>query len=346
MESILIIRFSSLGDVVLATAAVDAVLSSFPDCRITVLTKRSYEPVFAGDRRIHRVVGAMEGESPREIADKTGRRFDALADLHCSLRSLLVGALIHSKVRARVDKQILARRLMVWSRNRFRRRFDVLGSYMEALGRLGIHGRALPKIVPLPHSLGDADHLLDPLRKVSGRLIGLAPGARHLSKRWSAPSWARLAEHLAGRGDAPVFIGDSGDEAFIGEVRSLAEVEVPSLAESSDLAAAIGIVARLDGIVCNDSGPMHLAGALGTPFAAIFGPTHPDLGFAPGYPYGAVLHAGLPCSPCSLHGESPCRLGDRRCMDAVETGTVIRELDRVIGLKAGESSQPSPRTMP
>ena len=134
-----------------------------------------------------------------------------------------------------------------------------------------------------------------------------------------------------------MFIGDAQDAAFIGEVRGALQVEAPFPASSQGLAAAIGIIARLDGLVCNDSGPMHLAGALGTPFAALFGPTHPDLGFVPGYRYGAVLHAGLPCSPCSLHGHAPCRLGVRRCMNEITVEAVLSELDRVMRLKENET---------
>jgi heptosyltransferase-2 len=337
MESILVIRFSSLGDVVLATAVVEAVLDAFPACRITVLTKRMYDPVFAFDERIARVVGISGNESPWRIAERTGGRFDAVIDLHGSVRSVLVGSLIRARVKVRVNKHSVARRIMIWSRNRFRRRFDVLGSFLDTLKSLGIEGRMLPRIVPGRRALDDTDTLLSPLRKPSGRLIGLAPGSRHPTKRWSSPSWVRLAERMFARGDVPVFIRDAQDAAFVEEIRSAMSLDIPSLADSSDLAATIGIMARLDGVVCNDSGPMHLAGALGTPFAALFGPTHPDLGFAPGYPYGAVLHAGLPCSPCSLHGQAPCRLGIRRCMDAITVETVERELDRVVRLKKHEA---------
>lgn len=329
MENVLVIRFSSLGDVVLAGAVVEAIRAAVPGCRITVLTKRMYGPVFAFDRRIARVVGIAGDESPQRIAALTGGRFDAVIDLHGSLRSVLVCALIRARLKTRVKKHSLSRRLMILLRNRFRRRFDVLGSFLETLAPLGIERRVLPRIFPGAAALETADALLSPLRAGSRSMIGLAPGSRHPAKRWSARSWARLAEMIERRGDIPVFIGDEDDASFVGEILGMTTAGVSSLAGSPDLAAAIGIIARLDGLVCNDSGPMHLAGALGTPFAAIFGPTHPDLGFVPGYPYGAVLHAGLPCSPCSLHGGAACRLGDHRCMDAITPEAVLEELNRM-----------------
>jgi heptosyltransferase-2 len=339
MESVLVIRFSSLGDVVLSSAVVEAVLDALPDCRITILTKSVYAPVFASDRRVARIIGIEGNETPAEIAKRTGGRFDAVIDLHGSLRSVLVGAFIRARVKARVNKHSFARRLMIWSRNRFRRRFDVLGSFLETLRPLGIESRSFPRVLPGAAALDKADVLLSSLRTSSARLIGLAPGSRHPTKRWGALSWARLAEKLEMRGGIPIFIGDAGDASFVEEVRSLTSVNSLSLAGSSDLAATIGIIARLDSLVCNDSGIMHLAGALGVPFAAVFGPTHPDLGFTPGYRYGAVLHAGLPCSPCSLHGGAPCRLGDHRCMEAITPDAVLDELDRTVRLKGSRGTR-------
>jgi heptosyltransferase-2 len=88
-----------------------------------------------------------------------------------------------------------------------------------------------------------------------------------------------------------------------------------SLAGTIGLAETVAVITRFKALVTNDSGPMHIAGALGIPFVAMFGPTHPDLGFDPGYPSGTVLHSGARCSPCSVHGEKPCRMRSRFCMD-------------------------------
>ena len=100
-----------------------------------------------------------------------------------------------------------------------------------------------------------------------------------------------------------------------------------SLAGRIDLDVTVAAIARMRCLVTNDSGPMHIAGALGVPFVAVFGPTHPDLGFVPGYPSGHILHSGAFCSPCSVHGARPCRMKRRFCMDDITWEMVIRELD-------------------
>lgn len=329
MRNILLIRFSSLGDVVLTSAVIEA-LHTLGGNRITLLTRAAYAPLFASDPRIARLVGIEGGERPSEIAALCGTTFDAVADLHGTLRSIPVSALIRAPMKLRIHKRSLARRFMIWSGNRFRRTFDVLGSSLETVRPLGVTERVLPRIVPGERELREAESLLSGIAAPGGRRIGLAPGSRHREKRWGAESYAMLADSLIGRGDIPVFIGDANDRECIRDIAARMKGSAPSLAGAADLGVTAGIISLLDGLVSNDSGPMHLAGALGTPCAAVFGPTHPDLGFVPGYPRMAVLHTGLSCSPCSVHGQTPCRLGTRVCMTGIAHGAVLRELDRLM----------------
>ena len=104
-----------------------------------------------------------------------------------------------------------------------------------------------------------------------------------------------------------------------------------SLAGKIDLSETIGVISHLNALVANDSGPMHIAGALGIPFVAVFGPTHPDLGFCPRYSSGTIIHSGVECSPCSLHGSSPCRKRHRFCMDEITWERVLEALNKIVG---------------
>ena len=105
---------------------------------------------------------------------------------------------------------------------------------------------------------------------------------------------------------------------------------VCGVAGEIELSETIALISRLSVLVTNDSGLMHVAGALGIPFVAVFGPTHPDLGFAPGYPSGGIVHAGVDCSPCSIHGQSPCRKVKRVCMDEITREMVMEHIDTVM----------------
>lgn len=330
---ILIIRFSSLGDVIMTTAVVEMLKQSFPESRICFLTKSDYSQVFEADERIFKVIEIQGNESLFEIIKKSGRKeFDVVIDLHSSIRSIFVSAFLKSPLKLRLNKHSLARRFMILSRNRFRREFNVLDSYLETLKPLGIHGEVLPKLIPNEKILNAVDIFLN--RQNSGRenrIIGIAPGGRHQTKMWNEESFARLADEIVNLGDMPVFIGDRIDVKIVEKIREIMTGESISLAGEIDLSVTIGVISHLNGLVTNDSGPMHIAGALGIPFVAVFGPTHPDLGFCPGYDSGTIIHSGAECSPCSLHGSIPCRRKHRYCMDDITWEEVWEALNKIMG---------------
>ena len=334
MIDILIIRFSSLGDIVITTAVVEALKKHFPESNIYYLTRSIYSRVYEFDKRIFKVAGILGNETPHGIIKKIGRNnFDVVIDLHGSLRSVLVSAFIKSKHKVRVNKHSLARRIMIWSGKRYRRRFDVLGCYFETLRSLGIQDRVLPKLIPAGKVLDTVKVVLDMQEtETGGRLIGIAPGALHKTKRWNEQSYACLADEIAGRGDLPIFIGDKNDVEVVERIRGNMTGRSISLTGEIDLTVTIGLISHLDGIVVNDSGLMHVAGALDVPLVALFGPTHPNLGFWPGYRSGRYIHSGVDCSPCSLHGSTPCKKQNRICMDDIPWEKVLKTLDEIMDI--------------
>jgi heptosyltransferase II len=325
---ILIIRFSSLGDVVITSAAVEALKRNFPESHLYYLTKQPYSQIFENDERIFKVIGITGNESPFEIVKLLGRKeFDAIVDLHGSIRSILVASALKSPKKYRIRKQSLARRLMILSRNRYRRLFDVLGNIMDTLKPLGVLWREMPKIFTDEKNAGIARSALNIENdERDHRIIGIAPGSRHSTKMWNEHSFAGLADAITANGDVPVFLGDKNDIPVIGRIGEMMGTEPVSLAGKIDIAATVGVISQLDSLVTNDSGPMHIAGALGVPCAAVFGPTHPVLGFCPGYPSVSIFHSGVECSPCSIHGSSPCRMPSRFCMDDITVETIIGSL--------------------
>jgi len=332
---ILIIRFSSLGDVIMATAVVEALKRNFSESCVYFLTKSDYSQVFESDERIFKVIEIQGYETPFEIIKKSGKKeFDVVIDLHSSTRSIIVSALIRAPQKLRLNKHSLARRFMILSRNRFRRKFDVLGSYLETLKPLGlgIHCKVLPKLVT-DGKIPDTVNIFRDRQSIEweNRVIGIAPGGRHKTKMWNEESFAKLADEIVNRGDTAVFIGDKTDMKVVERIREIMTGKSISLAGKIDLSETISVISRLNALVANDSGPMHIAGALDIPFVAVFGPTHPDLGFCPGYSSGTIIHSGAKCSPCSLHGSSPCRKKHRFCMDDITWEKVMDALNKTMG---------------
>jgi heptosyltransferase-2 len=151
-------------------------------------------------------------------------------------------------------------------------------------------------------------------------LIGIHPGAAGGSaKRWTRDNYAEVGEQLAsGQHGQVVLLGGPGELDLIREIRSRIRAPVIDLAAKTSLVALMGVLDALSVLVTNDSGPMHLAAAFGTPTVAIFGPTD-ERETGPMGRSSKVLRRHVDCSPCLLK-ECPT---DHRCMTEIGVEEVV-----------------------
>ena len=123
----------------------------------------------------------------------------------------------------------------------------------------------------------------------------------------------------------------SEDAAPAEEILSAARGRAWSAAGALSLRGSAALIRRARALVTNDSAPLHLATAVGTPVVAIFGPTVTEQGFGPRDDRSLALgHAGLRCRPCSAHGPAVCPLGHHRCMRELPVETVAEALAMVV----------------
>jgi heptosyltransferase-2 len=167
-------------------------------------------------------------------------------------------------------------------------------------------------------------------RGVGAGFVALAPGSIWGTKRW--PGYAELAAAL----DAPVVVVGGREDAPLAElVIAAAPGRAHSAAGTLGLRTAAALIARAGVLVTNDSAPLHLATAVGTPVVAIFGPTVPAFGFGPRGPRDIVVeHPDLSCRPCSAHGPQVCPLGHHRCMRELSVASVAAAVAAVAGMEA------------
>ena len=106
---------------------------------------------------------------------------------------------------------------------------------------------------------------------------------------------------------------------------------MPVVAGQTRIMELAALLARSRALVANDSGPAHIASAVGTPVVSIFGPTVPRFGYTPVGPLNRIVeHPDLPCRPCDRHGPPSCPLSHFRCMREIRAEQVLRELDDVL----------------
>lgn len=192
-----------------------------------------------------------------------------------------------------------------------------------------------PRLYPSANDHAAAASLLTSAGVAAGtHLLLLAPGSVWATKRW--PRYVELADALSRDPRTSrarlVIIGGSadGDAArAIGEHAQAAGMPLPIDATGRlPLLASAALLARAGALITNDSLPLHLASAMGTPTVAIFGPTVPALGFGPLSPHAETIGVdSLTCRPCLAHGPDTCPLGHWRCMRDLQ---VSRVLDAVV----------------
>jgi heptosyltransferase-2 len=172
---------------------------------------------------------------------------------------------------------------------------------------------------------------------VGSRFVALAPGSIWGTKRW--PYYAELAAALD---RTSVIVGSEEDVPLADAIVAAAPGRSLSACGALGLRSSAALIQRAAVLVTNDSAPLHLATAVGTPVVALFGPTVPEFGFGPRGARDVTLgRDGLPCRPCSRHGPEICPLGHHRCMRELAVEMVTRAVITVVN--AEESRAICPR---
>jgi len=331
---ILVIRFSSLGDVVLAAPVFRFLKRSYPESSVTCLTGSIFADIHRSNPDVDHIWGFdPETQSLSALIRKVREaEFDRIVDLHGSLRSRLV-TLVAGTASSRFRQQRLRRLLLVMRPplKRSRPLTPVIDRYLKTAGcHDPVAGESTPAVYLTVEQLDRGMSLRQELLTGSdGRLIILLPGARHAPKEWPRFRFIELGDLLRRGGDRPVVVAPP-DQPEIGAELHDGD-ELPTILDPlPDIMQLASLIAVADGVVANDSGPMHLAAALGTPTVGLFGPTSPELGFAPRGDSALPVHLGINCSPCSKHGQRVCWRRERYCLLDITALQVIDALEQCI----------------
>lgn len=334
LKRILIIKPSSLGDVIHALPVASALKAALHGVEVDWVVGKGYEDVLRDnpsisrvitfDRRMFQNAGGL-GRLAGFVRELRQSRYDAVIDLQGLLRSGLMTFACRSGVRVGFEN---AREGAAWFYNGKvhvpKHDMHAVDRYLLALKRLGIN---TPDRVEFEISLSKEDDdkaisLLMGLGIDDGSdFVAVAPSARWETKRWGAGNFVRLANRLLKEnGVKAVFVGTRDDALVMaGAGEALIQKDASAFGMTS-LKTLAAVLKRARVLVTNDSGPMHIAAAVGTPAVAVFGPTDPKRTG----PYGGihrVVMAGVPCAPCF---RKICP--DAKCMSAVTVEMVYNEV--------------------
>ena len=319
MDSILVIRYSALGDVVLATSVLDPLRERFPGARIEWVTAPAYAPLLEGLPGVA-AVHRMEHGGIRAAA-RLGRslrgRFDLAVDLQNKVKSAVVA-------RSAAPRRIVFRRrtarqaaLALVGLDRPRTGSHATELYADALRPVGITRPGKMQVHLSAQARSDATAAL---AGAAHPRVAIAPGASQATKRWPAERFAEVARSVAAAGASVVLAGGPSDRPALDAFARACRVPVAADLTALPVGALAAALAEVELLVACDSGPVHLASAVGTPTLAIFGPTSAER-WGPAAP-GRVISLSLACAPCSNHGGARCPERHHRCMLDLEAGAV------------------------
>lgn len=301
MKEILIVRFSSLGDIVLLTGVLKYVKENIAeDIAIDLLTYFHFAGVLQDYPYIRNIYTIKKGASLIDLNEtvSTMPNYDAVFDLHNNIRSAFVRFISSCKSYV-YDKNSLGRRLYVKKRlcrSKLQEHSVIkyFKPFMKAF-KLDMPDIELMRpYLPFPN--------IEKNNSLKNAVIH--PFASKATKEW--PFFAELGCMLSDDGLNVLYIGNG-------------EMNIPACADDKtgkvSLSALIEFIAQADVFITTDSGPLHIATALNIPTIAIFGPTTKELGFYPPFKNTKVIeYVGLKCRPCHIHGSSCCYKKHFKCM--------------------------------
>ncbi|MCB2202116.1 HAD-IIIA family hydrolase [bacterium] len=327
-QRILVIRFSSLGDILLTSPVIVNLRIAFPHARIVFLTKERFREVVELFDGVDDVVTLPERASVIDLyrlltrLDTVG--FTHIVDLHGNQRSWLARKIVTADYKVVYPKRRIERRQMTARQNKClpEDSSHTIDSYNEALRALGIAIHARRPLIP--------GYKLALPPRGSSPLVIIAPGAAHETKQWGLERFREVAVQLHRIHDAHIAWAVTSEMTIDWKIGDFLPAD--SLTELIDTPIPIlaNHIAAADLTIANDSGIAHLSSAVGTPVMALFGPTHPALGFAPRGLHDRVIDVDEFCRPCSLHGSKPCYRDKQYCFDRIEIDDVVAEASETL----------------
>lgn len=317
---VLVLRFSSIGDIVLTSPVLRCVKQQVPGAEVHVATKSAFADLLRFNPHVSRVhelgddLGAL-------IAQLKAERFDRVIDLHHNLRTARIKRALGVPARS-FNKLNVEKWLLVNLRIDRLPRVHIVDRYLATVADLGVRNDAQGLELHIPTDRRAALDVL-PTGHRSG-YTALAIGAAHATKRLPPHKLVALAKAIEG---PIVLIGSEGDSTVARAIGDAVGARVYDATGRFDLLGSASLIGSAHSVIAHDSGAMHIACALGRPVVSVWGSTVPAFGMGPYQPaHPQLAHVvevpGLGCRPCSKLGFGHCPKGHFHCMEKQDTARI------------------------
>jgi heptosyltransferase-2 len=326
----LIIRFSSIGDIVLTTPVVRCLKKQVPDATIHYLIKPQFKVVMEPNPYVDKF-HVLQQDWDRMIAELKEEKFDYIIDLHHNLRTLRVKKALKvpafSFNKLNIEKLIFVK--LKWN---VMPRVHIIDRYLETVAPFGVHndGEGMDYFIPEKEKVPLSDI---PASHHAG-FISLVIGASFYTKKLPVYKLQELCQKI----DHPIILLGAKEEAEEGRViASVDPIKIYNACGKFSLHESADLVRQSKLVIAHDTGLMHIAAALKKQVIAIWGSTTPSFGMVPYYgknylqrnppPYDDVQVHKLWCRPCTKIGRHQCPQGHFKCMKKMDIDAIVEKVN-------------------
>jgi len=340
-DKILIIRLSSIGDILLATPLLRVLRKKFPVAEIDFIIKQQYSDLLKTNPYINNLITFDASDGWKELKSikkqLKERKYNLIVDIHKNFRSFYLKTSLPGKKIS--YKKYVFKRLMLaklgW--NLYREVIPVSQRYIDCLSLFGIENDLMgPEFFLENTAQKNIDILLinNGLSK-DQPTICLAPGAGLATKRWPVENFINIAQKFLNELNAQIILlGDKQDQSLTQKIADQLSGRVLDLAGKLNIMETACAMNHADLVITNDTGLMHLASALNKKIIAIFGPTTRELGFFPLNPFARVIeNNNLKCRPCTKKKKKKCPKDHFKCMKEINPELVFNISKKLYQMK-------------
>ena len=323
-KKILIIRFSSIGDIVLTTSFLSTIKTQFPESEVHFMTLDRFSSILENQLYIDRILELNSKSGYKDLSELNNfikkSKYDKIFDLHSSIRSRIITAGL-SDIVSRIKKPRLLRFLLFqFHINMFPRNFSAIHMYHQCLDLKG--SSTFPPTILVVSNL-EKEIAKKMLKEygVNNQFVALVPGAAWERKQWSVEKYSEVINKIVSLSNISVVILGSEKDKINDYIAKLNN-NVINLSGKTNLRQAMSILSLSKVVFGSDTGLLHIAEALGITVNMILGPTSKETGGGVNLKSSKNIEVDIWCRPCSQNGQKYCYRSKQYCMERLSSDMV------------------------
>lgn len=336
-KKILIIRLSSIGDIILTTPLIRALRKRFPEAIIDFVVKECFLDLVRTNPHLNTVIVFDHTKGFRELYRIKRlikqEQYDVILDIHRNFRSFFLRTNSGAAFVMRYPKYYVRRSLLIYfGMSTFRTIEPIYKRYFYAVKSFGVVPDELGTELIIPDSIVSKISVFLKGKGIEEKqpLVVLCPGAGFATKRWFPEGYARVGDYfIRWYGAYVCILGSEQDYEICREVQGMMFNHSENCAGMFSLLEASALLKQAALVITNDTGLMHIAQSQKRPVAAIFGSTTRELGYFPFPESSFVIERDISCRPCSHNGRQHCPKWHFKCIRDISPETVIEAAEQL-----------------